>query len=378
MIRGVRTAAVVAAIALTVAGCGFRGMYDLPLPGGADVGNDPYNVTVHFADALDLVQQANVKLNDVPIGKVDRITVAPDNWSADVTLRINRDVRLPKNVSANLVQSSLLGEKFVELVPPKGTPAGTLVDGDTIPLAKTDRYPEVEELLGALSMLLNGGGVGQLRTIAREVNDALNGNESEIKDLLGNLDHLVGTLDAQRDSITGALDSLDRLTGTLNAQRDEIDNTLDHLGPGLQVLADQRRQLVTMLTSLDRLSGVATDTIAQGRDDIVADLESLEPTLRKLTEAGAHIPRTLEVLLTFPFTDRSLDTMRGDYTNIDVTLDFDLDSLLRNLTSSSRPPAEIPDAVTVLPLPLTGRATGEPPTPSPQDGLLGGLLGGGR
>jgi phospholipid/cholesterol/gamma-HCH transport system substrate-binding protein len=345
MSRTNRLIPALAAAATLLTGCGFTGMYDVPLPGGADVGDAPYRVTVHFPDVLDLVQQAHVKVNDVAVGRVDDIAVAADGWSAEVTLLLNRGVHLPENATARLVQSTLLGEKFVELSAPEREPQGVLDDGDVIPLAATDRYPEVEELLGALSLLLNGGGVDQLRTIAREVNNALSGNETEVRELLSNANHLVRTLDDQRGTITAAIDALDRLARKLRKQSTAIDTTLTQLEPGVRTLATQRRQLVRMLTSLDELSAVATDTIVRSRKDIVADLKALDPTLRKLAQAGEDIPRTLEILLTFPFTDKALDTIRGDYTNIDVTLDLNLDSVLGNFLGSSQPPLQPPDVL---------------------------------
>ena len=53
---------------LLVSGCGtagFTGLYNTPLPGGAELGEHPYTVKVHFQDVLDLVPQASVKVNDV-------------------------------------------------------------------------------------------------------------------------------------------------------------------------------------------------------------------------------------------------------------------------------------------------------------------------
>ena len=43
-------------LALLTASCG--GVYDIPLPGGADLGDHPYEVTAQFGDVLDLVPQA--------------------------------------------------------------------------------------------------------------------------------------------------------------------------------------------------------------------------------------------------------------------------------------------------------------------------------
>ncbi|WP_158880815.1 MCE family protein [Amycolatopsis anabasis] len=307
---------------LTACGAGgFSGLYEMPLPGGADVGDHPYRVTVQFADVLDLVPQAGVKVDDVPVGRVDRIDLGGDGWTAEATLLVNGDVVLPANATAAVRQSSLLGEKFVELRAPRTEPAtGRLADHATIPLERSGRSAEVEEVFGALSLLLNGGGVAQFQQIAREVNNALAGNEAGIRQLLSNVDGFVSELDTHRGEITRALDSLNRLSATLAGQRDRIAGVLNDLGPGIDVLTRQRGELVGLLRSLDRLSAVAVDTITRSTDDLVADLRALAPILRNLADAGKNLPEAFELLLTFPFTDYAATTIRGDYLNIFVDL----------------------------------------------------------
>ncbi len=374
------------ASALVLTGCGsggFDGVYNMPLPGGADVGDRPYQVKVQFKDVLDLVPQAGVKVNDVPVGRVDRIDLGSDGWTAEVTVLVNGDVRLPGNAVARLRQSALLGEKYVELAgPAEGREEGALGDGSVIPVERTNRNPEVEEVFGALSMLLNGGGIAQIQDISRELNAALEGNEPQIRSLLHNLNTLVGDLDAHKGEITRALDGLNRLGGTLNAQRDQIAGVLDGLEPGLKVLSDQRTQLVTLLQSLDTLSDVAVDTVNKSKDDIVADLKALTPTLQKLAEAGTNLPNGFELLLTYPFPDSAVDGIRGDYTNLYADLDLNLGTIVDNLGRSRQSPvATLPGLdghAPSLPLPLPNLPLPGISGTSGLGDLLGGLLGGGR
>lgn len=311
-----------AAVALTVAvlttGCGsvgFSGAYNLPLPGGADLGDHPYRVTAEFADVLDLVPNAAVRVNNVPVGRVEEITLSSQGWTAQVTMLVNGDVHLPANARAHLVQSSLLGEKFVSLVAPAGA-TGTLTDGARIPLERTNRNPEVEEVLGALSMLLNGGGIDQINTITAELNAALQGNEAQFHSLLGQLETLTEDLDAHRDSITTTIEAVNRLSATLAARDQEIGRVLDDLAPGLAVLNEQRAQLVTMLEGLETLSSTAIDVVNASKENFVADLKALGPILQQLASAGEALPESLQVLLTYPFTDAVLDAVKGDYLNL--------------------------------------------------------------
>lgn len=389
--------AVVVVVGLLLAGCGsggFRGLYDTPLPGGADVGGHPYRVTAEFDDVLDLVPQAGVKLNDVAVGRVEAISLAPDNSAALVDLVVHGDVELPANARAELRQSSLLGEKFVELAAPTAEPPrGRLRDGDVIPLAATRRNPEVEEVLAALSLLLNGGGLAHLNDIVREVNQTLSGNEPQVRSLLSRLDTVIGDLDEQKGTIVRAIDGLQRLSAELVGQTDNIATALEDLAPGIDALNHQRDQLVTMLRALDELSGVAVDVVERSHEDLIADLRALAPILQKLAEAGSDLPRSLQFFLSYPFPDYAMESLKGDYFNTDVRIEFDLTDILGNLSRSSQPIVPLPDAVPELPglpglpeLPLLhDGAEPDPPDEEREDpdeggtpGLLDGLLGGSR
>lgn len=323
------------------AGCAVfgSGLQGLPLPGGVDTGPHPYRVTAEFTDVLELVPQSLVKVNGVAVGTVDDIELAPTSWRAVVTLELPGSVELPANAVARVRTTSLLGEKFVELAAPTAEPPrGRLADGDLIPVQRTGRATEVEEVLGALSLLLNGGGLEQIRTIATELNAALAGREPQLRTLLSDLDTLVSGLDAHRDEINRALDGLNRLSATLARQREQLGTALEGLGPGLAVLADQRSQLTGMLQALDRLSVVATDTIDRSRADLLADLQLLRPTLQQLAAAGQDLPRALEIIATYPFSDAAVrEGLRGDFANLYVQAELDLGTVLESLPPAGPP-----------------------------------------
>lgn len=306
--------AVCAAAAVLAGGCSMR-IEDVPLPGGADLGDHPYTVKVQFEDVLNLVPQAAVRVNDVPVGRVKKISLPKGSWDAEVTLVVNGDVRLPANATANLEQSSLLGEKYVELAAPAAPSPQPLADGATIPVARTSHNADVEEVFGALSLLLSGGGLPQIQTINKELNKALGGREDTIRSALRNLNELTSTLNRNRKSIIDALDGLNRLSSTVRSREGQVKTVLSDLSPGLKVLEEQRGQLVEMLRELEKLSDVAVRTINASKDDTVANLRSLAVILRKLADAGRDLPKSLEVLLTFPFTDEALKAVRGDYLN---------------------------------------------------------------
>jgi phospholipid/cholesterol/gamma-HCH transport system substrate-binding protein len=337
-VRRTRRGAALLAAVLLSSGCGFRGAYSFDLPGGADVGDRAYQVQIQFADVLDLVPQSGVRVADVPVGRVREISLS-DDWTAVVTVEVDGDVDLPANAVAMIQQSSLLGEKYVELAAPGTEPAtGELQDGALITLDRTNRNVEVEELLGALSLVLNGGGIAQLQTINQELGQAMEGREDAIRDTLSQLDTFIGGLDQQKTEINRALDSVNALAVTLSGGTGTISTALDTIGPGLDVVTQQRDLLVGMLQSLARLGDVGTRVIDQAGADTVADLQLLQPVLSQLAAAGPDLAESLDLLLTYPFPASSLSTLHtrkdqrtGGYalfTNMTATLNLDLSELL--------------------------------------------------
>ena len=99
-------------------------------------------------------------------------------------------------------------------------------------------------MLGALSLLLNGGGVAQLKTITSELNHALEGREGSARSLLTQVEVLMTQLDANKADILDAIEALNRLSVEVNRHTDAIDLALDELPSALDSLDKQRDDLV--------------------------------------------------------------------------------------------------------------------------------------
>jgi len=305
-------------------------VYDAPLPGGADVGDHPITVTAEFTDVLDLVPQSSVKVDNVAVGRVTDISLAKDGDAAEVEMLVRGDLDLPADTSARLQQTSLLGEKYVALIRPERdagdgdgvVTTASLSDGAVLPTGETDAAATAEQVLGALSLVLTGGGVGQFQEISRELQKVGTGRTGEIREFLTQAHRFVGVLDRRRGAITAAIDGLARLGETLDGDREQIAHVLDEISPGMKVLVEQRPQFTKMLTALDRLSKVTVRTLNASQKDMVADFKALAPILEQLAKAGSDLPHSLEILFTYPFPDSVLSAIKGDYINVFMTTNF--------------------------------------------------------
>jgi phospholipid/cholesterol/gamma-HCH transport system substrate-binding protein len=340
---------------LLLSGCDFD-VYKLPLPGGADTGEDPMTITVEFRDVLDLVPKSTVKVNDVTVGQVTDIDLNTKTNVAMVDIELRRDTELPADAIAELRQTSLLGEKFVQLAPGDSGTSEMLEDGDTIPVERSGRNPEVEEVFGALSLLLNGGGVAQLKTIVSELNKTFEGREDTTKSVLRQIEVFMSQLDDNKEDIVDAIESVNRLALGVRAQQRTIDATLEELPSSLVSLDRQRDDLVNMLEALERLSGVGVRVISKSKDVTIQALRQLEPTLTELANSGDDFVDSFSVFLTYPFVDevvgRDPSVARqlhmGDYTNLSVQLDVDLTG------ESGPPPIPVEDCTPLSEIPDTG------------------------
>jgi phospholipid/cholesterol/gamma-HCH transport system substrate-binding protein len=313
-------------VMIGLSGCGKGGLNSLPLPGSAG-GSGSYTIEAQLPEVVNLQPNSRVRLNDVTVGNVTNIE--RQGWHALLTMRIDGDVDLPANSTATLGQTSLLGSLHVELAPPADVPPeGKLKEGSLIPLARGATYPTSEETLSALSLLLNGGGVGHIEQIAKELSTAFAGRADDLRSLLTQLDRFVAYLNDQKDDIIAAADSLNNLVGQFADQKPVLDKALKTLPDALAVLRDDRETLADALDQLGQFSALAADSVNQTKENLVKELKDLGPVLESLANAGQDLTRSLDFYATFPFPKPTLSKwIRGDYANLTAVIDLTLSRL---------------------------------------------------
>jgi phospholipid/cholesterol/gamma-HCH transport system substrate-binding protein len=314
-------------IAVALTSCGtWRGVANVPLPIGPGSGPDKYTIYVQVPNVLALNVNSRVRVADVYVGTVRAIELK--NWIATLTLDVQSDVRLPKNATARIGQTSLLGTQHVELAAPSPPSPEPLRNGDTIPLQNSAAFPTLERTLASIGTVLHGGGISNLESIATEVNNILDGNAEPIRDFLGRLDTFTAQLDAQRGELTRAIDSTNRLV-TIAASRDQtLERVLTEFPPLIKHFADEQNRIADAVEALGRFSKVTDETFSQSRANFEQNLHLLQRPLKQLGIAAPDLPIALKVMLTQPFPiDVVPKVVRGDYLNVSPTLDLTLSGL---------------------------------------------------
>ncbi|MFD6451180.1 MCE family protein [Nocardia sp. NPDC060220] len=321
--------------ASVLAGCGWTGINQFPLPGSVGTGDGSWSIDIEMPDVATLTENARVRVSDVTVGTVRSIRV--EDTHALVTVSLEPDIELPNGTTAKIGATSLLGSAHLELLPPKSSPVAALLhDGDRISLDNADAYPTTEQTLSTLSFLLTGGGVGKLAEINREVGEALSGREDTVRSLLDNLRDFTGRLNQQHADIVAALDGLDRFSNIVASDRETLDQALLTLDPALTTLDAQREDLIGAVDAIGRFARSADALITASRADLDADLRALEPALRALADSGPSLTSSLSLLATLPFPMNSYrNAVQGDFANLFLNLDLTTARLDRALLTGT-------------------------------------------
>jgi phospholipid/cholesterol/gamma-HCH transport system substrate-binding protein len=332
---------------MVLSSCGWKGISNVSLPGGPG-GDGGYTLYVQMPDTLAINGNSKVMVADVFVGSIRNIelcrndvhdracdatrkdTKKSNDWVATLTLAVSKNVKLPKNATAKIGQTSLLGSQHIELVAPADPSPQLLRNGDTISLANSSAYPSTEQTLASLAMVVRGGGLTNLEVLQNEVNKILGGRGPEIRAFLGKLDTFTRQLNAQSDDITHAIDSTNRLLEYVGGQNQTIDRALTEVPPLIKYLAGPEYQahLIGAVESVGALSQAAATYLGEARAPLHQNLQLLQCPLKELGKASPYLLGALKLIFTAPFDlDTAPKLIRGDFMNSSLEIDTTLSAV---------------------------------------------------
>lgn len=197
--------------------------------------------------------------------------------------------------------------------------------------------PDATVRVAALSLVLNGGGLGQVQDITEALSTAFAGREHDLRGLIGQLDTFTAYLNNQSGDIIAATDSLNRLVGKFADQQPVFDRALATIPDALAVLADERDTLVEAAEQLSKFSALTVDSVNKTTANLVTELRQLGPVLESLANSGPALTRSLSLLATFPFPNETFQNFqRGEYANLTAIVDLTLSRIDQGLLTGTR------------------------------------------
>ena len=144
----------------------------------------------------------------------------------------------PPTSIADIRQTSLLGEKYVELVP-AGQPSATAGSAGRLGGRRRARRwsppaatPSSRRCSARCRCSSTAAASGSWRSITREINEVFDGRQDRVRSVLRELDTLVGGLDEQKEDIISAMESINGLASTLNEEKETVVGRARRVRPG--------------------------------------------------------------------------------------------------------------------------------------------------
>ncbi|MFG1790705.1 MCE family protein [Nocardia sp. NPDC049149] len=290
--RALIALAAVAGVGLT-SGCGLT-VEKMPLP-KPGLSGESYTLHAVFENALNLPDQAKVKIGGSDVGVVSNIKTK--NFQAIVDLTIRKDIELPKGSTAELRQATPLGDVFVAVSKPKTTPGAEMLrGGDTLGLDMTSAGATVEQLLISLSMLFNGGGVAALGKLTAEMDSIVGGRGPQLSHLITEMTGVVGSLNNNSARVDSVLSEFSELANTIEKRRGELGQVADTLPQMIGAIAENNRAIGDLLTKVATTSAALGDYADTSSQQLASLLDNTHQLMAALAKTGDNLGSTLDGL----------------------------------------------------------------------------------
>ena len=112
-----------------------------------------YDIKASFSDISGIAVGSDVRIGGMKVGVVSALDLDPKTYQAIAVMQIQDGIRVPKDSSAAVASSGLLGDKFIKLDP--GGDDQNLEAGDLI--RYTQSAVNLEDMIG--KFMFSGGGV---------------------------------------------------------------------------------------------------------------------------------------------------------------------------------------------------------------------------
>ena len=242
-----------------------------------------YPINVVYASAPGLFTGAAVDVLGVKVGSVTNVENVGDK--VDVTLAVDRGVRVPSAVFASLVAPQLLGSPDVDLNPGYTggayLPAGATIPQDhtAVPVSTDEVLKELQHTLDAINPQAVGGLVTNLAT-------DLDGQGANLNKLIASAAGTVQLL-ANKGNDLGQLNgTLAQLTGTLDTDTSQIQHLVEQYDTVSTTVAQHSGQLNDAIT---QLAGASSGLVSL----LVPNLQPLEADVGTVTTVGRTLDRNL-------------------------------------------------------------------------------------
>ncbi|MFI1398041.1 MCE family protein [Streptomyces sp. NPDC020681] len=272
------------------------------------------------ADTLgnQLDPRADVKLRGLLVGEVREVRADGEKATLDIALKPEHVSRIPADVHAWLLPKTLFGEKYVDLVVPRGSSGRHIRAGDVITQDRTKAGIELQQLMNDLLPLLRTVRPAELNATLSAFATALEGRGDRIG---ANLTRVEGYLAKLNPHMPALKEDISRLADVAEIYGDAAPDLLRILRNTVttsRTLVEKQDQLAALFTSTATVAGTADGFLDENGERLITLGRVSRPTLALFARYAPEYPCLLDGLVKQEAA--SEQTFRGG--EMHITLEF--------------------------------------------------------
>jgi phospholipid/cholesterol/gamma-HCH transport system substrate-binding protein len=251
--------------------------------------NDAKDYSAYFTEASGLMPGAPVQVSGFEVGKVSSVEL--DGAQVLVNFDVQKDVRLGDRTEASVKTKTLLGSKFLEVMP-----RGDGQQSGAIPADRTKPAYQLADALGDLTATISGLNTDQVSSSLQVLADTFSDTPPALRVAVEGVARFSETIDKRDAELRNLLANANKATSVLSERSDQVVSLVRDTNALLA-------QLETQSAALDQISGnIAAVTrqikgfIAENREPLKPALDKLNGVLALLNNRKAEIQKALQGL----------------------------------------------------------------------------------
>lgn len=265
-------------------------------------------VTLHTGNAgNEMHRHADVKVRGVVVGEVRDI--ASDGTGARLTLALRPEMvrRIPANVSAQLLPTTLFGQRFVALLHPSLPSPRRLTDGSVITEDRTTNAVELQQVINDMLPLLTAVRPAELSATLTAMAQALEGRGDRLGQSLVTLDAYLAKFNPDLPALNRNIHELVRFTHHYSDAAPDIVAALRDFASTSRTIVDQRAKLSELYATVTAGTQDLTAFLEANSGNMIRLAATSRPSLEVLARYAPEFPCVFRMLSDFvPAMDKAL------------------------------------------------------------------------
>jgi phospholipid/cholesterol/gamma-HCH transport system substrate-binding protein len=242
---------------------------------------------------------AEVMARGVQVGEVRSISADGSGARLQLAIEPGMVAHLPANVTAEMVPTTLFGERYVDLLIPAQPSAARLTADSVIHQDHSADAVEVENVLNNLLPLLQASEPDKLSVTLTAIAQGLQGRGKELGQTLVQLNSLLRRYDPHLPALDTDIRELAGVARSLNQASPDLLQALDDFTVTSQTLTSERASFAALYSTVTTASNDIHTFLDDNSDNIINLSTDSTATLEILARYSPEFPCVLRDLVKF-------------------------------------------------------------------------------